>query len=82
MAKIELLESWAGVAGLLHALMAEVERDAHAGGTAPPRLAAVSVPWAQVSTRSARWRALELLTRKHRGDSFIGSRTSGPRRCK
>jgi len=48
-AKIELPESWAGVAGPLRALMAEVEREAYADGTAPPDLAAVSARWAQVS---------------------------------
>jgi hypothetical protein len=42
MAKIELPEGWAGVVGALRALIAEVEREAHADGTAPPDLAAVS----------------------------------------
>jgi hypothetical protein len=36
------------VAGPLRALMAEVEREAHADGSAPPDLAAVSARWAQV----------------------------------
>ena len=48
MAKIELPECWAGVAGPLRALMAEVECEAHADGSAPPDLAAVSARWAQV----------------------------------
>ena len=33
----------------LRALMAEVEREAHAEGSVPPDLAAVSARWAQVS---------------------------------
>ena len=49
MAKIELPESWAGVAEPLRALLAEVEREAQAGRTTPPDLAAVSARWAQVS---------------------------------
>jgi hypothetical protein len=48
-AKIELPESWAGVAEPLRALMAEVEREAHADHTTPPDLAAVSARWARVS---------------------------------
>jgi hypothetical protein len=48
-AKIELPESWAGVAEPLRALIAEVEREVHADGTASPDLAAVSARWAQVS---------------------------------
>ena len=48
-AKIELPESRAGVAEPLRALIAEVEREARADGTAPPDLAAVSARWAQVS---------------------------------
>jgi hypothetical protein len=36
MAKVELPESWADVAEPLRALMAEVEREAHAGRTTPP----------------------------------------------
>ena len=47
MAKIELPESWIGVAEPLRALMAEVERDAHGDGAAPD-LATVSARWAQV----------------------------------
>jgi len=47
-AKIELPEAWAGVAEPLRALMAEVEREAHADGTTPD-LAAVSARWARVS---------------------------------
>jgi hypothetical protein len=42
-AKIELPESWSGVAEPLRALMAEVEREA------PPDLAVVSERWATVS---------------------------------
>jgi hypothetical protein len=49
MAKIELPRGWSGVAEPLRALIAEVEREAHADGTAPPDLAAVSARWAQVS---------------------------------
>jgi hypothetical protein len=49
MAKIELPESWAGVAEPLRVLMAEVEREAHADRTTPPDLAAVSARWARVS---------------------------------
>ena len=49
MAKIELPESWAGVAEPLRVLMAEVERKAHADLVTPPDLAAVSVRWARVS---------------------------------
>lgn len=49
MAKIELPESWASVAAPLRALMAEVEREAHADRTTPPDLAAVSARWARVS---------------------------------
>ena len=49
MAKIELPDGWAGVVEPLHALMAEVEREAHAKGSVPPDLAAVSARWAQVS---------------------------------
>jgi len=47
-AKIELPECWAGVANPLRALMAEIEREARADGSAPPDLAAVSARWAQV----------------------------------
>ena len=36
MAKIELPESWAGVAETLRALIAELEREAHTGSAAPP----------------------------------------------
>ena len=49
MAKIELPEGWAGVAEPLRALVVEVEREAHADGTAPPDLAAVSARWVEVS---------------------------------
>jgi hypothetical protein len=49
MAKIELPESWAGVAGPLHALMVELERQAHADSPAPSDLAAVTARWARVS---------------------------------
>ena len=49
MAKIELPEGWASVAEPLRALMAELEREAHADRTTPPDLAAVSARWAQVS---------------------------------
>jgi hypothetical protein len=49
MAKMELPESWASVAEPLRALMAEVEREAHADHTSPPDLAAVSARWARVS---------------------------------
>jgi len=49
MAKIELPAAWIGVAEPLRALMAEVERDARAGSTVPPDLAAVSARWARVS---------------------------------
>ena len=48
MAKIKLPESWAGVAVPLRALIAEVDHDAHADGTASPDLATVSARWAQV----------------------------------
>jgi hypothetical protein len=48
-AKIELPESWAGVAEPLRALMAEVEREARGNTTAPPDLAAVSARWTRVS---------------------------------
>jgi hypothetical protein len=47
--KIELPESWADVAEPLRALMAEVEREAHADRVTPPDLAAVSARWSQVS---------------------------------
>jgi hypothetical protein len=47
--KIELPEGWDGVAEPLRALMAEIEREAYADGSAPPDLAAVSARWAQVS---------------------------------
>jgi hypothetical protein len=40
--------SWTGVAEPLRALMAEVEREARADGSAPLDLAAVSARWAQV----------------------------------
>jgi hypothetical protein len=49
MAKIELPESWAGMAGPLRALMAEVEREANADSATAPNLAAVSAQWARVS---------------------------------
>lgn len=49
MVKIELPAAWVGVAEPLRALMAEVERDACAGSTTPPDLAAVSARWARVS---------------------------------
>jgi hypothetical protein len=49
MAKIELPEGWAGVAEPLRALMAQIEREAHADRTTPPDLAAVSAQWARVS---------------------------------
>ncbi|HEX3477680.1 MAG TPA: hypothetical protein VHT91_21815 [Kofleriaceae bacterium] len=49
MAKIELPGCWAGVAEPLRALLAEVERAAHADRTTPLDLAAVSARWAQVS---------------------------------
>ena len=48
-AKIELPESWAGVAEPLRALMAELEREAQADSTMPADLAAVSARWARVS---------------------------------
>jgi hypothetical protein len=51
-AKIELPESWAGVAEPLRTLMAEVERgerELDADGTTAPDLAAVSARWARVS---------------------------------
>jgi hypothetical protein len=47
-AKIELPESWAGLAEPLCALMAEVERAAHADGSEIPDFAAVSTHWAQL----------------------------------
>jgi hypothetical protein len=46
--KIILPETWAGVAEPLRALMAEVERAAHADGSEIPDVAAVSAHWAQV----------------------------------
>ncbi|HEX8115575.1 MAG TPA: hypothetical protein VF516_47945 [Kofleriaceae bacterium] len=49
MAKIELPEGWAGVAEPLRALLAEIDREAHADGATPPDLAAMSAQWAQVS---------------------------------
>jgi hypothetical protein len=49
MAKIDLPASWAGVAEPLRALLAEVEREAHADSSVPPNLAVVSARWAQVS---------------------------------
>jgi hypothetical protein len=49
MAKIELPEGWAGVAEPLRALVAQIEREAHADRTTPPDLAAVSAQWARVS---------------------------------
>jgi len=49
MAKIELPEGWAGVTEPLRALMAEVEREAHADCTTPPDLVVVSARWARVS---------------------------------
>ena len=49
MAKIELPEGWAGVAEPLRALMAQIEREAHADRTTPPDLAAMSAQWARVS---------------------------------
>lgn len=49
MVEIELPESWAGVAEPLRALMAEVEREAHADRATAPDLAALSVRWARVS---------------------------------
>jgi hypothetical protein len=48
-AKIKIPECWAGVAEPLRALMAEVERDAHADGTMPPDLTAVSAQWSRLS---------------------------------
>jgi uncharacterized protein YllA (UPF0747 family) len=48
-AEVELSEHWASLAEPLRALMAEVEREAHADGTTPPDLAAVSARWARVS---------------------------------
>jgi hypothetical protein len=47
-AKIELSECWTSVAEPLRALMAELERAAHADRTTPANLAAVSARWAQV----------------------------------
>lgn len=47
MTKIELPESWVGLADPLRALIAEVTCEAE--GTAPPDLAAVSARWARVS---------------------------------
>jgi hypothetical protein len=47
-AKIELPESWAGVAEPLRALMAEVEREAHTDAVTSPDLAAVSAQWSRV----------------------------------
>src|ERR1700755_1452689 len=47
-AKIELPESWSGIAGPLRALMVEVEREAQAHGAVPPDLAAVSARWPRV----------------------------------
>ena len=46
MAKIELPESWAGVAEPLRAMIAKVAREAD--GAAPPDLATVSARWVQV----------------------------------
>jgi hypothetical protein len=48
-ARIELPESWAGVAEPLRALMAEVEREARADRVTSPDLAAVSAQWARVT---------------------------------
>src|SRR5262249_39195152 len=46
---IELSERWVSLAEPLRALMADVEREAHADMTMPPDLAAVSARWARVS---------------------------------
>jgi hypothetical protein len=48
-AKIELPESWAGVAEPLRALIAELDGDAHAGTATAPDPAAVAERWARVS---------------------------------
>jgi hypothetical protein len=48
-AKIELPESWAGVAQPLRALMAELERETQASGATPADFVAVSARWARVS---------------------------------
>src|SRR5690349_3114132 len=48
MAKIELPECWLAWPNRCARLMAEVERDAHADGSALPDLAAVSARWTQV----------------------------------
>lgn len=49
MAKMELPESWAAVAKPLRALLAEVEREAHADSATAPDLAALSGRWERVS---------------------------------
>ena len=51
-AKIELPECWAGVAEPLRALMAKVECEAHADGSAPPDLTAVSA-WIAIAWLAA-----------------------------
>lgn len=46
---MELPESWTAVAEPLRALLAEVEREAHADSATAPDLAALSVRWGRVS---------------------------------
>ncbi|HEX8114897.1 MAG TPA: hypothetical protein VF516_44510 [Kofleriaceae bacterium] len=82
MAKIELPEGWARVADPLRALMAEIERESHADGSAPPDLTAVSARWAQVSDAirttlrgriaSRRAQAADGPMREHPSDSGSG----------
>lgn len=49
MAKIELPEGWAGMAELLRALTAELDRRGHVDRTPPPDLTAVSARWVERS---------------------------------
>ena len=49
MVEIELSERWASLAEPLRALVAEVEREAHADRTTTPDHTAVSARWARVS---------------------------------
>jgi len=81
MAKIELPESWASVAEPLRALMAEVEREAHADRTTPQDLAAVSAPGRGLATRFVRWCARGAPTRRPRkhGSGSSSARNFGSR---
>lgn len=84
MAKIMLPETWAGVAEPLRALMAEVERAAHADGSEIPDFAAVSTHCCPSSRTISARLSVDMTAHVRRrlytedsGDGSTGSGTSG-----